>query len=54
MKEGRLTETIRELILFLKEFCMETWKIVIRQGEEIKALREEIAAIRAQSDQTSE
>lgn len=47
MREGeRLTEIVRELVLFLKDFCMETWVQVTQTGKEIKALREEIEKIK--------
>ena len=39
---------LRELILFLKDFCLETWMQCRRQEEEIQALRKELDALSAQ------
>ena len=47
MRDGaQRTEIIRELVLFLKDFCMETWVQVTQSGKEIKALREEIEKLK--------
>lgn len=47
MKDGtRLYDYIRELALFLKDFCMDAWTASKRQDEEIKKIRDEIEQIR--------
>lgn len=47
MRDGvKMPDTMRELILFLKDFCMETWVQVTQSGKEIKALREEIEKLK--------
>lgn len=46
MREEGLTRTVRELILFLKDFCIEAWTHSIRQEQSILALRAEVEAIR--------
>ena len=50
-EEGRLAEYIRELILFLKDFCMETWMQVRQAQEQAAKLKEEIQAIKAKMDE---
>ena len=40
--DARLFDTMRELVLFLKDFCMETWVQVTQARADIRALREEI------------
>lgn len=47
MKDGtRLYDYIRELALFLKDFCMDAWTASKRQDEEIAQLKKEIEALR--------
>jgi len=41
-EKDRLEQTVRELVLFLKDFCMESWAEHRRQGEQIARLRKEI------------
>lgn len=53
MKEGtRLYDYIRDLILFLKDFCLETWTESKRQSEELKAMRKELDAIKDEMNAT--
>lgn len=52
MKEGtRLYDYIRELALFLKDFCLEAWTASKRQQEEIEQLKKTVDAL---SEKTSE
>lgn len=47
MTEGtELAEYIRELALFLKDFCMDSWTQDKRQNEAIEDLRREIEAMK--------
>lgn len=43
---AQLFNTVRELILFLKDFCMETWVQVTKASRDIEALREEIEKLK--------
>ena len=36
MKDGRLVEYIRELVLFLKDFCLETWMAVTKVQKQVE------------------
>lgn len=43
MREGaQLAEYIRELTLFLKDFCLESWMQSRRQGEEIEKIKKQL------------
>lgn len=43
MREGtNLASFMREIVLFLKDFAMETWTTVRAQEEEIRRLRAQI------------
>jgi uncharacterized protein Yka (UPF0111/DUF47 family) len=37
---------IRKLVIFLKEYCMGSWREIENQRREIDALKEEIAALK--------
>lgn len=39
---GQLAGYIRELVLFLKDFCLESWTESKRQSEEIEKLKKQI------------
>ena len=43
--EDGLAEYIRELILFLKDFCMETWTAHRRLEARVKEMQERIEAL---------
>lgn len=47
----RLYDYIRELALFLKDFCLEVWAASKRQEEEIGKLRKTVETL---SEKTSE
>ena len=49
-EEERLAEYIRELILFLKDFCLEAWTQSRRQEAQIKALTQEMTALKERLD----
>jgi hypothetical protein len=43
MREGApLTQFVRELALFLKEFCLESWTQSKRHGEEIENIKKQL------------
>lgn len=47
MSEGtNLYAFVREIVLFLKDFCLEAWAQSRRHSEEIEKIREEIERIR--------
>lgn len=47
MKEGtNLYGYIRELVLFLKDFCLETWTESKRHSDELSAVRKELEALK--------
>jgi hypothetical protein len=47
MREGtRLAEYVREIVLFLKDFCLEAWTQSKRHGEEIEKIRQDIEQIK--------
>lgn len=50
-EEARLAGYIRELILFLKDFCMETWLEARQMEAQIQAMRAEITALKARLEQ---
>ncbi len=49
-EEERLAEYIRELILFFKDFCLEAWTQSRRQEAQIKALTQEMTALKERLD----
>lgn len=50
--EEGLAATIRELILFLKDFCMEAWSSHKRLEARVQAMQEEIAALKERMGDT--
>lgn len=43
MREGApLAQFVRELALFLKEFCLESWTQSRRHGEEIERIKKQL------------
>jgi hypothetical protein len=47
MREGtNLYAYVREIVLFLKDFCLESWAQSKRQSEEIERIRAEIEQIK--------
>ncbi len=49
-EEERLAEYIRELILFLKDFCLEAWMDSRKKEAQMQAMQEEIRALKARID----
>lgn len=49
-EEAKLAGYLRELILFLKDFCMETWLESRQQEAKMQAMQAEISALRARLD----
>ena len=49
MREGDSVQTyVRELMLFLRDYCMAAWNSDRRKDEEIRALRRELDALRGE------
>ena len=49
MREGDSVQTyVRELMLFLRDFCMAAWNSDRRKDEVIRALRRELDALRGE------
>ena len=47
MREGDSVQTyVRELMLFLRDFCMAAWNADRRKDEEIGALRRQLEALK--------
>ena len=41
-EENQLALNLRELILFLKDFCLESWMESRRQSEEIEKIKKQL------------
>lgn len=50
MKEnGQLAGNLRELVLFLKDFCLESWMESRRMGEEIAEIKKRLDKTQAET-----